>query len=204
LGFDLKLTAEQEKLLAEYGPVSKPVWKGGAQVGFVEVFKKPCPLALRKPLDEALGCLHEIRVQGKMVDDWLVTVARIKITPGAVYESAKIDEAFARYRVSLKAAAATPEPEAQSETPPATVPAAAASAESLLPAGGSKTAQSPPAADEVEAAPSPGPEGAEQLTYAQIAHRLGCSAEAARALVKRRRLPRTLGSDGKTLVAINL
>jgi hypothetical protein len=45
---------------------------------------------------------------------------------------------------------------------------------------------------------------AEQLTYAQIADRLGCSAEAARALVKRRRLPRTRGSDGKTLVAVNL
>jgi hypothetical protein len=45
---------------------------------------------------------------------------------------------------------------------------------------------------------------AEQLTYAQIADRLGRSAEAARALVKRRRLPRTRGSDGKTLVAIDL
>jgi hypothetical protein len=44
----------------------------------------------------------------------------------------------------------------------------------------------------------------EQLTYGQIAERHGCSAEAARALVRRLGLPRTRGSDGRTLVTINL
>jgi hypothetical protein len=44
----------------------------------------------------------------------------------------------------------------------------------------------------------------EQLTYAQIAERLGVSPEAARAIVKRHRLPRSHANDGKTLVAIDL
>ena len=44
----------------------------------------------------------------------------------------------------------------------------------------------------------------EQLTYAQIAERLGVSTEAARALVKRHRLPRSRSNDGKTLVAVDL
>jgi chromosome segregation ATPase len=44
----------------------------------------------------------------------------------------------------------------------------------------------------------------EQLTYAQIAERLGVSAEAARAIVKRNRLPRSRANDGKTLVAVDL
>jgi hypothetical protein len=44
----------------------------------------------------------------------------------------------------------------------------------------------------------------EQLTYAQIAERLGVSSEAARAIVKRHRLPRSRSNDGKTLVAIEL
>jgi hypothetical protein len=44
----------------------------------------------------------------------------------------------------------------------------------------------------------------EQLTYAQIAERLGVSAEAARAIVKRHRLPRSRSNDGKTLAAIDL
>ena len=45
----------------------------------------------------------------------------------------------------------------------------------------------------------------EQLTYAQIAERLGITAEAARALVKRHRLPRARSNDGnKVLVAIDL
>jgi len=43
----------------------------------------------------------------------------------------------------------------------------------------------------------------EQLTYAQIADRWGCSTEAARLRVARRNLPRTRGSDGKTLVAVS-
>ena len=43
---------------------------------------------------------------------------------------------------------------------------------------------------------------AEQLTYAQIAERLSVSPEAARAIVKRHRLPRR--NDGKTLAAIDL
>jgi hypothetical protein len=41
----------------------------------------------------------------------------------------------------------------------------------------------------------------EQLTYVALAERLGCSPEAARSLVKRLRLPRQRGNDGKTLVA---
>ncbi len=44
----------------------------------------------------------------------------------------------------------------------------------------------------------------EQLTYAQIAERLGVSPEAARAIVKRNRLPRSRANDGKTLVAVDL
>src|SRR5262249_30195245 len=44
----------------------------------------------------------------------------------------------------------------------------------------------------------------EQLTYAQIAERLSVSTEAARAIVKRHRLPRSRANDGKTLAAINL
>ena len=44
----------------------------------------------------------------------------------------------------------------------------------------------------------------EQLTYAQIAERLGVSSEAARALAKRMRLPRSRANDGKTLVAVDL
>jgi predicted nucleic acid-binding Zn-ribbon protein len=44
----------------------------------------------------------------------------------------------------------------------------------------------------------------EQLTYAQIAERLGISPEAARAIVKRHRLSRSRSNDGKTLVAIDL
>jgi hypothetical protein len=43
-----------------------------------------------------------------------------------------------------------------------------------------------------------------QLTYAQIADRLGVSTEAARAIVKRHRLPRSRSNDGKTLAAIDL
>src|SRR5262249_25964201 len=44
----------------------------------------------------------------------------------------------------------------------------------------------------------------EQLTYAQIAQRLGVTSEAARAIAKRNRLPRSRANDGKTLVAIDL
>ena len=44
----------------------------------------------------------------------------------------------------------------------------------------------------------------EQLTYTQIAQRLGISSEAARAIVKRHRLPRSRSNDGKTLVAVDL
>ena len=44
----------------------------------------------------------------------------------------------------------------------------------------------------------------EQLTYVQIAERLSVSPEAARAVVKRNRLPRSRANDGKTLVAIDL
>jgi hypothetical protein len=44
----------------------------------------------------------------------------------------------------------------------------------------------------------------EQLTYAQIAERLGVTSEAVRAIAKRNRLPRSRANDGKTLVAIDL
>ena len=44
----------------------------------------------------------------------------------------------------------------------------------------------------------------EQLTYAQIAEHLGISPEAARAIVKRHRVPRSRSNDGKTLAAIDL
>jgi len=44
----------------------------------------------------------------------------------------------------------------------------------------------------------------EQLTYAQIAERLSVSTEAARAIVKRHRMPRSRSNDGKTLAAIDL
>jgi hypothetical protein len=44
----------------------------------------------------------------------------------------------------------------------------------------------------------------EQLTYAQIAERLSVSTEAARAIVKRHRVPRSRSNDGKTLAAIDL
>ena len=43
----------------------------------------------------------------------------------------------------------------------------------------------------------------EQLTYAQIAERLSVSTEAARAIVKRHRMPRSRSNDGKTLAAID-
>jgi hypothetical protein len=42
------------------------------------------------------------------------------------------------------------------------------------------------------------------LTYAAPPERLGCSAEAARALVKRLRLPRQRGNNGKALVAVDV
>ncbi len=44
----------------------------------------------------------------------------------------------------------------------------------------------------------------EKLTYADLAARLKVSPEAARALVKRLRLPRTKSNDGKTLVSVDL
>jgi hypothetical protein len=44
----------------------------------------------------------------------------------------------------------------------------------------------------------------EQLSYAEIASRLGVTSEAARAIVKRHRLPRAPGDDGKVLVTVDL
>jgi hypothetical protein len=44
----------------------------------------------------------------------------------------------------------------------------------------------------------------EMLTYADLASRLKVSPEAARALAKRLRLPRTKSNDGKALVTVNL
>jgi hypothetical protein len=44
----------------------------------------------------------------------------------------------------------------------------------------------------------------EMMTYAELGERLKISPEAARALVKRHRLPRSRSNDGKTLVQIDL
>jgi hypothetical protein len=44
----------------------------------------------------------------------------------------------------------------------------------------------------------------EMLTYAALGERLNCSPEAARALVKRLRMPRQRANDGKTLVAVDV
>jgi hypothetical protein len=44
----------------------------------------------------------------------------------------------------------------------------------------------------------------ESLTYAQIAERLGISAEAARGLVRRRHLPRSTGNDGRTMILVDM
>jgi hypothetical protein len=44
----------------------------------------------------------------------------------------------------------------------------------------------------------------EMLTYAVLGERLNCSPEAARALVKRLRLPRQKANDGKVLVSVDL
>jgi hypothetical protein len=44
----------------------------------------------------------------------------------------------------------------------------------------------------------------ETLTYAALAERLKCSPEAARALARRLRLPRSKGNDGKTLVTVDV
>ena len=44
----------------------------------------------------------------------------------------------------------------------------------------------------------------EMLTYAMLGERLNCSPEAARALVKRLRLPRQKANDGKVLVSVDL
>ena len=44
----------------------------------------------------------------------------------------------------------------------------------------------------------------ETLTYAALGERLNCSAEAARALVKRLRLPRQKANDGRALVTVDL
>jgi len=46
--------------------------------------------------------------------------------------------------------------------------------------------------------------GVEMLTYAVLSERLNCSPEAARALVKRLRLPRQKANDGKILVSVDL
>jgi hypothetical protein len=44
----------------------------------------------------------------------------------------------------------------------------------------------------------------EMLSYSQLGERLSCSPEAARALVKRLRLPRQKANDGKVLVSVDL
>jgi hypothetical protein len=44
----------------------------------------------------------------------------------------------------------------------------------------------------------------EMLTYVDLADRLKCSPDAARALAKRLRLPRSLGNDGKARVSVDI
>src|SRR5271166_1282456 len=44
----------------------------------------------------------------------------------------------------------------------------------------------------------------EMLSYSQFGERLNCSPEAARALVRRLRLPRQKANDGKVLVSVDL
>ena len=44
----------------------------------------------------------------------------------------------------------------------------------------------------------------EMLNYSQLGQRLRCSPEAARALVRRMRLPRQKANDGKVLVSVDL
>ena len=44
----------------------------------------------------------------------------------------------------------------------------------------------------------------EMLSYSQLGERLNCSPEAARALVRRLRLPRQKANDGKALVSVDL
>ena len=44
----------------------------------------------------------------------------------------------------------------------------------------------------------------EMLSYSQLGERLDCSPEAARALVRRLRLPRQKANDGKALVSVDL
>jgi hypothetical protein len=44
----------------------------------------------------------------------------------------------------------------------------------------------------------------EMLSYSQLSERLKCSPEAARALVRRLRLPRQKANDGKVLVSVDL
>ena len=44
----------------------------------------------------------------------------------------------------------------------------------------------------------------EMLTYAELGERLKISSEAARALVKRHRLPRSRSNEGKTLIQVDL
>jgi hypothetical protein len=97
---DLRLTEEQENLLAEYGPALKPAYEyeGGAQVGTVEIFERPCPPHLRDQLDAALGRAHRIRIGNNTADYWLTTFAKLRIRPGTLYESWKVDQAAARYR----------------------------------------------------------------------------------------------------------
>jgi hypothetical protein len=84
------------------------------------------------------------------------------------------------------------------ETTPAPIPVEDAPAQRASTVQTENSVDPPKPSVDQEAAPT------EQLTYAQIAERLGCpSEEAARAIVARRGLPRARGSDGKIRVTIN-
>src|SRR5262249_11307877 len=90
---------------------------------------------------------------------------------------------------------------------PSPAPSETRGANSSSTAGGSSTPSGSAGSNKprlVHAVTSRSTMATEQLTYAQIAERLSVSPEAARAIVKRHRLPRSRSNDGKTLAAIDL
>jgi hypothetical protein len=114
--WNLRLTKEQEELLAEYGPVFKPAFDGHVQTGGIEVFRKPCPPHLRRQLDEALGRDRRIRAQHNMTDD-LLLAAGFKLTSRVLYESWKVEEVIAHYRAEKDAAVAPTTPTIPTKPP---------------------------------------------------------------------------------------
>jgi hypothetical protein len=126
--WDLKLTKSQQKLLADHGPTSKPLYEGSVLVGHVEVFDRPCPPDRRAEFEASIGRAHRIRIQNTTVDDWLVTFAgcplslvvhdvlrdpddaygKVTASIRAVIPRATLDEAIARYRAITATASTSP------------------------------------------------------------------------------------------------